>query len=222
MSRGSASKKSVTSDWAGAFPGFSKWRPLRLVRRIGPVLQGIALDLSTAGDSYFPTAHVHALTREFPVVTLTMSRRLSRSSGIQESIGFDRHEEVRLDAFRRMSEQSPLSLGDPPSIEEVIEEYHRFVRERAECGLPPAVSEVEDAVLVPAAAGRLDLTERGLGLAEELSEIWPAARLPLGWVGRDCWLQQLRHSAGNSQALQLIVDGQVHKHKLVSVNSCPL
>ncbi|GAA0378043.1 hypothetical protein GCM10009541_20660 [Micromonospora gifhornensis] len=216
------STKRVTSDWGRAFPGFSQWRPLRLVRRVGPVVQGITLDVSTAGDSYFPTAHVHALTREFPVVTMTMSHRLQGSSGVQESIRFAQHDEVCQDAFRRISVQSPLSLGDPPSIEEIVGEYHRFARAQAEDGLPPAVIEVEDSILIPAVVGRLDLTERGFSLAEELSAIWPTSRLPLSWAGRDGWLQGLRRVAGDAKTLQLIVDGQIGKHKLAKVKSCPL
>lgn len=53
----------VTKDWAVAFPGFAVWRPLHLLRRIGPAVQGICLDRSTSGDGYLPTAHVHALTK---------------------------------------------------------------------------------------------------------------------------------------------------------------
>ncbi|MFF2127613.1 hypothetical protein ACFVW1_19855 [Streptomyces olivochromogenes] len=108
----------VTSDWAATLPGFGVLRSLHLVRRIGPVLQGVCLDRSTSGDGYFPTAHVHALTREFPVISLTLGHRLERPSAQPETVLFIRHEGEFRRAADALKAQSRLSLDAPPSLED--------------------------------------------------------------------------------------------------------
>lgn len=121
MSRlGAPTARSVTSDWAAAFPGFTAWRKLHLLRRIGPVVQGICLDRTTADDGYVPTAHVHALTREFPVISLTLGHRLQTLSGQPQSVPFHRHERDLQDAVDSLRTQSPLALDDPPTLAESV------------------------------------------------------------------------------------------------------
>jgi len=78
--------RALTRDWATEFPAFAVWRPLRLLRRLGPWVQGITLERSSAGDDYRPTAHVHALTRDFPVISLTLASPLrTRGVGLRPS-----------------------------------------------------------------------------------------------------------------------------------------
>ncbi|MEW5653948.1 hypothetical protein [Streptomyces cinereoruber] len=204
----------MTSDWASAFPEFDVWRPMHLLRRIGPVLQGICLDRSTSGEGYTPTAHVHALTREFPVISLTLGHRLERPSGQPETVLFSRHEDEFQDAVGALNEQCQLSLSEPPSLDEIVREYHSVCLSRQEKGLPPAVLEMEDSILIAAAAGRGGLVEAGIVLAEDLAARWPKARLPLDWVSADAWLEGLAAKAGDREALEAIVSGQVRKHKL--------
>ena len=76
--------RDLTRDWATLFPGFGVWRPLRLLRRLGPWVQGITLERTSAGDEYRPTAHVHALTRDFPTISLTLASPL-RTRGVADS-----------------------------------------------------------------------------------------------------------------------------------------
>lgn len=211
---GPATARRVTSDWASAFPEFAPWRPMHLLRRIGPVLQGICLDRSTSGDGYTPTAHVHALTREFPAISLTLSHRLERSSGQPETVLFSRHEDEFHDAVRTLNEQCRLSLSEPPSLDEIVGEYHSACSDRQEKGLPPAVLEMEDSILIAAAAGRGALVRAGIALAEDLATRWPKGRLPLDWVSAEAWLEGLAAKAGDPAALESIVSGQVRKHKL--------
>lgn len=211
---GPATVRRVTSDWASAFPEFDAWRPMHLLRRIGPVLQGICLDRSTSGDGYTPTAHVHALTREFPVISLTLGHRLERSSGQPETVLFSRHEDEFQDAVSALNAQCRISLSEPPSLDEIVREYHSVCSTRQEKGLPPAVLEMEDSILIAAAAGRGRLVEAGIALAEDLSARWPKARLPLDWVSADAWIEDLTAKVGDPEVLEAIVSGQVRKHKL--------
>ncbi|WP_158754720.1 hypothetical protein [Streptomyces sp. NRRL F-2580] len=212
-----ATPRRVTSDWVAEFPGFDAWRPMHLLRRIGPVVQGICLDRSTSGDGYTPTVHVHALTREFPVISLMLGQRLERTSGQPERILFSRHGVEFQDAARTLAEQSRLPVGSPPSLEQIVKEYHSASIARQESGLPPAVMEIEDSVLISAAAERSDLVAEGLNLASELANVWPKARLPLDWVSSEAWLDGLASKVRDSGSLSAIVNRQVIKHKLSKI-----
>ncbi|WP_406224238.1 hypothetical protein [Streptomyces canus] len=212
-----ATVKRVTKDWAALYPGFDVWRPLRLLRRIGPVLQGVTLDRSTSGDAYFPTVHIHALTREFPVISLTLGQRLVTSSGVQEAVTLSRHGEDYSDAARRLAEQARLSLDLPPTIGDVVRELRTFAVSQQAQGGPPAVNEVEDSVLIPAASGSVDIAVESIQLAQELLGKWPKSRLPIDWTSGDEWLEELSVKAGNVDSLHAVVDGQIAFHKLAKV-----
>jgi hypothetical protein len=211
--------KRVTADWGAVFPEFSPWRPLRLIRRIGPVLQGITLDRSSSGDEYFPTVHVHALTRAFPVVSLTLNQRLVTSSGVQEGISFLRHDSDFANAAERLRSQSNLSLGAWPAIREIVSAYRAFAVTQKDKGYPPAANEVEDSVLVPAAAGDQDSVAASLLLAGELAQVWPKSRLPLDWDSAESWLDGLANRSRDVGGLSAMIDSQIAFHKLSKVRS---
>lgn len=211
---GAVTARRVTSDWAKALPGFSAWRTLHLLRRIGPVVQGVCLDRSTDDDGYIPTSHVHPLTRAFPVISLTLSHRLQRPSGQPETVFFTRHEREFQDGVDALKAQSPLSLREPPTLEQIVREYHSSSVARQERGHGAAVVEMEDSILIAAVEGRSDLVDDGLALSAELAGKWPKARLPLNWVSADVWLEGLRKKADDPRALAEIVNGQVAQHKL--------
>ncbi|MFI5815530.1 hypothetical protein ACIA7S_31890 [Streptomyces sp. NPDC051643] len=212
-----ATAKQVTADWARVFDGFDIWRPFRLLRRVGPLVQGITLDRSTSGDAYFPTAHIHALMRPFPVVSLALGQRLASTSGVQEAIKFTDHAEDYLDAARRLAGQARLSLDVPPTVADVVNELRAFATAQQGLGGLPAIWAVEDSILVPSASGDRDLAEEGLQLARDLVKKWPKHRLPLDWVGEEVWITSLRKSADNAEDLRAIVESQVRAHKLAKI-----
>lgn len=207
----------VTKEWVAEFPGFDTWKSLRLLRRIGPVVQGICLDRTTGGDGYLPTAHVHALTREFPVVSLMLGQRLARPSGTPDPVLFARHERDFAHAASALREQSRLPLDEVPSIDAIVREYHAEARGRLGKGHGAAVLEMEDSVLVAAAAGRDDLAGEGLLLARELTAAWPKSAMPFDWPGAEAWLDGLTARAGDRGSLLSVVRGQVAEHKLGKV-----
>ena len=213
------SAKRVTSDWAKLFDGFDAWQTLRLARRIGPVVQGITLDRSTAGDAYFPTAHIHALTRKFPVVSLTLSQRLQTPSGVQESIRFAEHQALFQDAAERLARQSGLSLFEAPSVADIVASLRSFATSQQERGYPPAVIEVEDCVLIAAASGDEALAYECLDFASSIAEQWSPRRMPVDWAGVSQWSAQLHARAGNRSELAQLVAEQIAFHKLDSVRS---
>ncbi|MFB6985758.1 hypothetical protein [Streptomyces sp. NPDC056304] len=207
----------VTADWTKVFGGFDTWRPLRLLRRVGPVVQGVTLDRSTSGDAYYPTTHIHALTRPFPVISLTLGQRLVSNSGMQEAIRFARHAEDHLDASRRLAEQARLSLDAPPSVGDIVKELHAFAVAQYELDNPPALNEVEDSVLISSASGDKLLAEQGIQLARELVGKWPKSRIPLNWTSEEEWITSLTEKAANPEGLCAIVESQITLHKLAKI-----
>lgn len=142
----------VTSDWGRTFDQFAVWRPLRLLRRLGPVVQGITLDRNTAGDAYFPTVHIHVLAVPFPVISLTMGQRLLDDSGAQKQVMFSRHAEEFRVAVEGVRRQSSLSVDEPPGIVEVVRALHDHAKNRHADGHAPAVHEVGQSILVQRSA----------------------------------------------------------------------
>ncbi len=147
------------------------------------------------------------------MISLTLGHRLQRPSGQPETVLFTRHEREFQDAVDALKAQSPLSLDGPPTLEEIVREYHSHCVARQERG-GAAVVEMEDSILIAAADGRRDLVEDGLTLAADLVGKWPKARLPLNWVSADAWLEVLRNKADDSAALADVVNSQVAQHKL--------
>lgn len=212
-----ATVKRVTKDWATLYAGFDVCRPMSLLRRVGPVLQGVMLDRSTSGDAYFPTVHIHALTREFPVISLVLGQRLVTSSGVQEAVAFSRHAERYSEAARRLAEQAHLSLDFPPTVEDIVRELRAFALSQQSQGGPPAVNEIEDSVLIPAAIGSVEVVEESLQLARELVGKWPKSRLPINWTSGGEWLEKLSVRARDVDSLQSVIGDQIIFHKLTKL-----
>ncbi|WP_329365161.1 hypothetical protein [Streptomyces sp. NBC_01483] len=148
------------------------------------------------------------------MISLTLGHRLERPSGQPETVLFTRHEGEFQHAVDTLKAQSRLSLDAPPSLEEIVREYHLSSSARQGKGLPPAVLEMEDSVLIAAAAGRRDLVEDGLAIAADLAGKWPKASLPLAWISADAWLEDLRNKADHPEVLVATVSAQLAKHKL--------
>lgn len=213
-----ATMRRVTHDWAALIPGFDIWKPMHLLRRIGPMLQGVALERSRSGAYYFATSHVHALTREFPVISLSLSHRVLRSSGQPEQI--DASETQLSDVAARLIEQTDHSMREtPPAIADLIGAYHRAAVDRQRLGQPPAVMEMEDSILVAAFSERHDLVAVGLQLAEQLAAAWARPRLPLDWTTSTDWLDRLRTKAEDPSTLANTVTRQIAEHRLENVRA---
>ena len=209
-----AAAGAITRDWAGAFTGFAVWKPLQLLRRLGPVLQGIALDRSSSGDDYLPYAHVHALTQEFPGISLTLAAPLRRR-GVAQRIMVADHEREFGSAVEDLRAQSPLSLGDAPTVGQLLGSYREYIAEAQRTGLPSGMAELEDLTLIPAALDLPDAVADGLSFASEIAGGW--SRPPPGWADPDGWLAHLRVSAADPDGLRATAVAEIHRHKLTRV-----
>jgi hypothetical protein len=202
-----AEAKVITADWSAAFPMFDVYKPLWLMRRIGPVVQGIVLDKTRSNDEYIPTSHVHSLTRDFPVISLMLGQRADR-------VSVSRHSRDYALVASELRNQSVLPLDEAPIIDDIVNACHTFARGQQERGYPPAVPEMEDSLLISAASDRPDLVQASLTLAIEFAEVWPQSRLPLDWTSSQEWLDELRSRIADPSQVRDIVADQILKHKL--------
>lgn len=194
------------------FPDFTAWRPLHLLRRLGPLVQGIALDRSSSGDDYLPTAHVHALTRIFPVVSFTLAERLRSSSGVTRRIAVQDHESVIEQVADQLREQSRLSLDSPPSVVDVLDCYEKYVAGQQRLGLPVGVNELEDRVLLPSVMGQSESVRAGLEFARTVTARWVTP--PQGWADSGAWIANLETLASDLATLRERVASETRRHKL--------
>src|SRR5262245_63503146 len=82
-----AVKRQITEDWHRLFPEFGVYESMWLARRVGPLVQGIALEVDSINALYCPTAHMHNLCRPFSVVSFAMAQYLpSKRTGAKDSI----------------------------------------------------------------------------------------------------------------------------------------
>lgn len=209
-------QRRLTEQWSRELPGFDVWRPLRLLRRIGSVLQGVTLDRSNAGDCYFATSHVHGLTREFPVISLSMAHRLREPSGQPMRIPVSA-EDISLLAANLIDQTAHSLRAEPPSLAEIISTYHKFALDQYEKGYPPAFMELEDSIFAASLAGEPTLVDAGLRISRQLAYLWPPDRLPLEWQGADVWLDGLQSRAADVDHLASIVQNEIKIHRLAKI-----
>lgn len=135
----------ITADWARAFPSLTTWRPLVLLRRLGPLVQGITLDRSSSGDDYLPVAHVHLLARDWGGVSTTLAQHMVTDRGVLMRIKVAYHDEEVAEAVQRLRAQSRLPLDRVPTLDEVLAAYRENILSRQhEDGLADAIPEIED------------------------------------------------------------------------------
>ncbi|MFD7447168.1 hypothetical protein, partial [Streptomyces sp. NPDC059909] len=155
----------ITADWAALFPEYTA-RKLHLLRRVGPLVQGIFLERVTSGEEYAPVAHVHSLVRDFPVISLDLG------TPRQDRVDARRHKDQFRAAAARLEATSSLPLREVPAPADVVRAYREHAVARQRGRLPAAVLQLEDSVLVAAAAGEHALANESMALVVELSQRW--------------------------------------------------
>jgi hypothetical protein len=214
--------RAITKDWAALFPGFGIWRPLRLLRRLGPWVQGITLERSSAGDDYLLIAHLHALTRPFPTISLTLASPLRNRAGVAERILVSDHAESYVDAARRLGESSDLPCDSAPTLPQILSAYRTFVSEHRANGVPAAYVELEDIIDGPAVLALdgptrdsvvlVDAVREGANLAAAEAALWGMG--PPGFLTPAQWVEQIVARAADPTRLARCVAEQVTQHRL--------
>lgn len=209
-------KKRITSDWLDCLPSMGIYKPLHLLRRVGPILIGVLLERDSSGRTYRPTFHVHNLGRRFPTIALSLSQPLrTKRTGAAETIDVRHHEQRFQDAAARLSAQAPLPLAGPVSLDQFIEASLQHMRRPGEHYEPEVY---EDMITVASWAGDTARAQRLLGDAKQLMSEWPTAVLKqLGGVQR--WFDGVESRALNQDLVRQGVDAEVTTHRVEAVPS---
>lgn len=115
----------ITKEWNDEFPALGVYQQLHLLRRVGPILMGIALQRDSGNSSYRPTFHVHNLCVKCSVVSLALYTAL-QTKGVAVSIDVERHEKEYKYAAQRMRAEALLPLAGDVTTAQVVEAYKTF------------------------------------------------------------------------------------------------
>lgn len=202
-----STRRRITADWLEQFRGLGEYKPLHLLRRVGPLLEGVVLERTSGKDVYRPTFHVHCSLRPSPVVTMSLAHRLqSDRSGGPDAVPVVHHESKYVEAATRLAKQAPLALSGELRLSDVLEAYRRFA------GRPgthfDANDLYEDMAGVCAWSGD---TERATQIiAEGFSKLgeWPSEILrQMG--GREAWRDKITAAIADRGRLLSLAEEQV-------------
>lgn len=107
-----ALKRSITRDWQSLALQFAIYKPMLLARRVGPLVQGIALDRDESNETYLPILFVQCLCRPFPGLSFTFPQDLlSPRSLAPQRLKVQFHEQNFREACERLLTSSLLPVS---------------------------------------------------------------------------------------------------------------
>lgn len=206
-----SARRHITSDWSSCFPDLGVLCPLVLLRRAGPLLQGITLNRDSSNAVYRPTFHVHSLMKESPVITMVLAQELrSRKTGAPESIPVRRHAEKYVDAAKRLAAQAPMPLSGALTTSDVLEAYDAYLAQYPKMFHPELL---EDVVALLVWSGRVSDALQALERAADVVAAWPADVLErLG--GAESWRDGVWGRVGDRSRLSACVQAQIEAHSV--------
>lgn len=150
--------RDITSDWQRAIPSLGIYRPLRLLRRVGPLLLGVCLERDSSGEIYRPTFHTHFLGSESTSISLSMCMQLrSPRSGGPTFLPLHLHAEKHAEFAALMESQALLPLDGDLSLVQINTAYINYISQPG--GWHRAVFLMRDASLLSAWARQPDIAE---------------------------------------------------------------
>jgi hypothetical protein len=125
-----AIKKQITTDWKGCFPNFGIYKPMWLLRGIGPLVSGICLERDSGNDAYRPTLHVHNLAKQSATVSLTLADPLRTvKTGGPQTIRAAFHQQLFRDAAGRLNQQAHIPLNGAVRLEHCVQAYRAYMEQ---------------------------------------------------------------------------------------------
>ncbi len=123
-----STKIRITNDWAAEFPSLAIYSPMRLLRRVGPLLTGIILERNSSNDNYLPIVHAHNLCYEFPDVSLAVREPLRKiRTGSTDLLRVVDHEKRYQEAVDRLKTQTALPFSGNLSISHIVHVYVNYL-----------------------------------------------------------------------------------------------
>ncbi|ANH67491.1 hypothetical protein ABE85_07760 [Mitsuaria sp. 7] len=178
-----------------------------LMRRIGPLLQGVLLEKTQDGSCYCPTLHIHTFSRPLGYVALNVAQPLltvrTRASEYIKVLHHDKHFS---EGAKRLAASSLLPIEGDISLDEVMAAYRSFETFPAS-DAPFSINYFESAISLHAWCGQIN---RGKQALEEYLEVitqWPDRVIErLGSV--DKWRSDMLAVLANPDAIRETAEQQ--------------
>jgi hypothetical protein len=200
-------KRKITEDWNKCYPDLGIYKPLWLLRRIGPLLCGICLNRDSGNDAYCPTFHTHNLLRQTDVVTLTLADPLRKvRSGVPDIIRAIFHEQRFSEAAERLRRQVLIPLSGPVHLSDCLSAYREYMDRPL--GRYP-LSLFEDLVTMLVWCDRCAEAEKQLREFQKTISRWPEGARPA--VGAEAWANTCRSWVKRPEDVRLSINAQVLK-----------
>jgi hypothetical protein len=211
-------KNRITRDWHGCFPEMGVYEPMHLLRRVGPLLIGIALERDSGNTSYRPTFHVHNLSRKRGHITLTLAEPLRTvRTGAPEAIQFRWHESKFREAAARLSRQAPLPFAGDVLLDDVLAAYRSYASSMGRYQFYL----YEDMSLICCLAGRQELADSVIDEGCKEMKRWPRhVRDKIGDIV--AWENRLRSEASDPARIDIIVRNEIQVLGAEKIPVCSL
>ena len=208
-------KREITGDWNNCFPEFQVHVPMQLIRRNGPFLCGICLDLDSGNDSYRVVFHVHNLMIEFPGISLSANMTIRNSKGVTDRFTYLRHSQELNEVATRLRNQSILLQHNTIGIGNLVNylEHVSVVPVRnQECNNPWGEYVYKDIVLAHYWCGDTEKAKCLFKTFKLKLQDWPPHALSrVG--GIEGWEESL-HGLMDIGKLQETVQAEIVRHSL--------
>ena len=212
-------KREITGDWNNCFPEFQVHTPMQLIRKNGPFVCGICLDLDSGNDSYRVVFHVHNLMIEFPGISLSANMTIRNSKGVTDRFSFLRHSHEFNELAKRLRNQCALLQQNTLRVDDLVDYLEKVsvvpVRNQ-ECNNPWGEYVYRDIVLAHYWCGNTEKAESLISIFKQKLQEWPPHALNrVG--GLEGWEKALRNLLDIAQ-LQKNVQSEIEKHSLQQFN----
>ncbi|HBA86267.1 MAG TPA: hypothetical protein DCZ95_19465 [Verrucomicrobia bacterium] len=205
--------KKIVNDWHELFPEFGVYEPMWLLRRIGPLVQGICLDRRSDNAGYVPTTHIHNLVRSRDFISLTLDQTLrTKRTGAEDEVRAQLHEDQYIEAASRLALQSLLPLHDVFTYEQFMDACWKHTQMKYATRYPYLL--FEDMLLVSSYVGlNTPQLEAMMHQFEQIMSSWPEFILTkIGGIRP--WVERMNGLLANPSSLRKTVEAETINLKI--------
>lgn len=167
-------KRKITKAWEEEFPNLVIYKNMRLLRRVGMILQGICLDRDSSNDNYLPIFHIHNLVlQESDFISLTLCHPLvTRKHGVPSHVTFVKHEEQFQSIVNEFRSQIPFPLEGDLKCDDILSAFDDYIKNgKAETQYP--LNPYRDIFCLLVWCNRIDEAKSFFDKAYENIQTWP-------------------------------------------------
>jgi hypothetical protein len=168
-----AKKKEITNAWAQEFPELTVYKNMWLMRRVGPLLQGICLEKDSTNSNYLPTFHVHNLIgQEEDFISLSLKTVLVKANGTPQRITEMQHDKECQNYIQQFKKQVPFNFAGKIKLKQVVKAYEEELSSgRADVKYP--INQWYDLISLYLWCNKLKYAQKLFEKAKNSIEQWP-------------------------------------------------